>query len=335
MSLTGRFSALFLSVLALVLVGFSTVLYVSARIYLDRQVGDRLTSALAILAAAAEVHPEGVEWEPQERVLPLGQESGPERLRWMVFDDRGRRLDHSRNLADSDLTPAWVPRPGTVELPGRLVDRQGRAWRASQRRIRSDAIPESGSRAVGHPQKGGDSRASEVFHPSLVLTACALLDPAESTLAVLGGFLVALSVGIWLLAALLCRRLSRRALTPLTQMVASARGLDAADAGWCLEKAGTGDELDELGDAFNDLLSRLHVAYERQRRFSSDASHQLRTPVTVLIGQIEVALRQDRSGEEYRRILNSALGRAVQLGRIVEALMFLGRAEAEVAAPGM
>ncbi len=177
------------------------------------------------------------------------------------------------------------------------------------------------------------SLASEVFHPSLVLTACAPLEPAESTLALLGGFLVALSGGIWLLSALLCRRLSRRALTPLTQMVASARGLDAADAGWCLEKAGTGDELDELGDAFNDLLSRLHVAYERQRRFSGDASHQLRTPVTVLIGQIEVALRQDRSGEEYRRILNSALGRAVQLGRIVDALMFLGRAEAESQLP--
>ncbi len=105
------------------------------------------------------------------------------------------------------------------------------------------------------------------------------------------------------------------------------------DAGWCLDEAGTGDELDELGRAFNDLLSRLHVAYERQRRFSSDASHQLRTPLTVLIGQIEVALRQERSGEEYRRILGSALGRAVQLGRIVEALMFLGRAEADAQLP--
>ena len=97
-------------------------------------------------------------------------------------------------------------------------------------------------------------------------------------------------------------------------MVASARGLDAADPGWSLAEAGTGDELDDLGRAFNDLLARLHVAYERQRRFSGDASHQLRTPLTVLIGQLEVALRHERSGEEYRRVLSSALGRAVQLG---------------------
>ena len=132
---------------------------------------------------------------------------------------------------------------------------------------------------------------------------------------------------------MLSRGLSRRALAPLSRVVESARGLDAADSGWCLAEAGTGDELDVLGRAFNDLLARLHVAYERQRRFSGDASHQLRTPLTVLIGQLQVALRHDRSGEEYRRALTSALGRAEQLARIVEALLFLGRAEADAGLP--
>ena len=61
----------------------------------------------------------------------------------------------------------------------------------------------------------------------------------------------------------------------------------------------------------------------------------MRTPLTVLIGQLEVALRHERSGEEYRRALTSALGRAVQLGQIVEALLFLGRAEAEAGLPGV
>ncbi len=155
----------------------------------------------------------------------------------------------------------------------------------------------------------------------------------EATLATLAWLLAALSAGIWLAAAVLCRGLSRRALAPLSRVVESARGLDAADAGWCLAEAGTGDELDLLGRAFNDLLARLHVAYERQRRFSGDASHQLRTPLTVLIGQLQVALRYDRSGEEYRRALTSALGRAEQLARIVEALLFLGRAEADAGLP--
>jgi signal transduction histidine kinase len=154
-------------------------------------------------------------------------------------------------------------------------------------------------------------------------------------MATLGGLLAALSAGIWLASAIVCRGLSRRALRPLTRLVESARGLDAADPGWSLAEAGTGDELDDLGRAFNDLLARLNVAYERQRRFSGDASHQLRTPLTVLIGQLQVALRQDRSGEEYRRALTSALGRAEQLARIVEALLFLSRAEADAGLPGV
>jgi signal transduction histidine kinase len=333
MSLTGRFSALFLSALGFVLVGFSTALYISARIYLDRQISDRLSSALAVLAAAAEIHPEGVEWEPQERVLPLGQETGAERLRWMVFDDRGDRIDHSRNLADADLTAAWIPHPGFPLLPARLVDRHGRPWRISQRRIRPTAAPGSGSRAALRAPPGSPD-PTELFHPSLVLTVAAPLGPMETTLAALAWFLIAFGVGIWLLAALLCRRLSRKALAPLLRIAASARGLDATDPGWSLDEAGTGDELDDLGRAFNDLLARLHAAFERQRRFSGDVSHQLRTPLAVLIGQIEVALRRERSSDEYRRVLDSALRRAVQLRQIVEALLFLGRAGEDAQIPG-
>src|SRR5262249_5079128 len=211
---TGRFSGLFLSGLGLVLIGFSLALYAAARIYLERQVRDRLDAALAVLAAAAEVHADGVEWEPQERVLPLGQESGADRLRWMVFDEKGHRVDHSRNLADADLTAAWTPQPGTGELPAHLVDRRGRAYRGSQRRIRPDAAAASGSRAAVRREPADDWQPAERLHPSLVLTVCAPTGPMEAILATLGWFLIVLSVMIGLIAALVCRRLSRRALSP-------------------------------------------------------------------------------------------------------------------------
>lgn len=337
MSLTGRFSALFLAALGLSLAIFSTALYVSARVYLDRRVRERLDAALAILAAAAEIHPDSVEWEPQERSIALGQETGADRLRWVVLDDQGRPLDRSPNLAESeDLAEELARHAGAGR--GRLTDRQGAAWRVSRRVLEPGVVPSPGPRdheagpAGRRPPRGGHGPA---FPRSLTLVACAPLGPTEATLATLGGLLAALSGGIWLAAAAVCRGLSRRALRPLTRMVESARGLDAADPGWSLAEAGTRDELDDLGRAFNDLLSRLHVAYERQRRFSGDASHQLRTPLTILIGQLQVALRHERSGEEYRRALTSALGRAEQLARIIEALLFLCRAEAEAGLPGV
>ena len=166
-----------------------------------------------------------------------------------------------------------------------------------------------------------------------MITVCVPIDPVKQVLAKLATLLLGVSAMAWIVAALLGRSICRRVLAPLTNMVAAARGLDATDVGWSLELAGTNDELDELGRAFNDLLARLRVAYERQRRFSIEASHQLRTPLTALIGQVEVGLRRDRSEQEYRRVLGLVGGQASNLARIVEALLFLGRAESEAELP--
>lgn len=86
----------------------------------------------------------------------------------------------------------------------------------------------------------------------------------------------------------------------------------------------TGDELAELTSAFNALLDRLQESFLRQQRFTGDASHQLRTPLTAILGQIEVTLRRDRSAEEYHRVLSLVHGRATHLKHIVDALLFLG-----------
>jgi signal transduction histidine kinase len=116
-------------------------------------------------------------------------------------------------------------------------------------------------------------------------------------------------------------------LVPLTRLVESAQSLDATNPGWMLADVGTRDELDDLRRVFNELLTRLHEAYDRQGRFSSEASHQLRTPVAVMIGHLEVAQRYERSGEEYRRVIQMAHKRAIELGQIVESLLFLSRAD--------
>jgi signal transduction histidine kinase len=327
MSLTGRFSALFLAALALALAGFSASIYVAARFHLESRVAERVDAALDILAAAAEIHPDGVEWEPGERFLPLGAGDGPDQLRWIIHDDRGRRVDRSINLAESELTADWAPRPKSGPDESRLTDRLGRTWLVARRRIFPGRTARTGSQAAAVTREPPAMDPPVLFFPTLDLMACASLEPTASTLASLAWFLIALNSGVWVLAALLCRRLSRHALAPLRRLAESARGLGAADPGWCLEEAGTGDELDELGRAFNDLLARLHRAYQHQRAFSGAASHQLRTPLTSLIGQIEVALRRERTAEEYRHALGAALPRAVQLGRVIESLLYLSQNE--------
>jgi two-component system, OmpR family, sensor kinase len=151
----------------------------------------------------------------------------------------------------------------------------------------------------------------------------------QKSLQTLAIVLTALSLVLWLSVALLGRWLCRRALTPLTRMAAAARTIHADDLGQRLPNARTGDELEDLGRAFNDLLARLQESFERQQRFTGDASHQLRTPLTTILGQIEVLFRRERPVEECERVLKLVQKQAAQLRLIVEMMLFLARADAE------
>jgi signal transduction histidine kinase len=172
-------------------------------------------------------------------------------------------------------------------------------------------------------------------HRALTLTAALDVRPVEATLGMLIRATAGLSVALWVLAALLGRRYCRRALRPLSRMAESARDIGPAELEGRLPVPRTGDELQDLGDAFNDLLGRLQEAFERQRRFTGDASHQLRTPLAAMLGQVEVALRRERPPEDYRRVLGLVRDQAAHLGQMVEMLLFLARADAEAEFPGL
>jgi signal transduction histidine kinase len=172
-------------------------------------------------------------------------------------------------------------------------------------------------------------------HRILVLSAAIAESPTQSLLARLAITLCLLSGGLWCAAAVLGRWWCGRALAPLTEMAAAARHMSPAAWKDRLPNPGTVDELADLGMAFNDLLTRLEDAFDRQRRFTGDASHQLRTPLTAILGQIDVALRRQRTAEEYREVLSLVHRQAEHLCRIVESLLFLARADGENQLPSL
>jgi signal transduction histidine kinase len=328
MTLTTRLSLFTLAALALVLAGFSATVYFLAQSYLYQQVEDRLESTLNMLVAVAELKPDGVEWEPHERHLSLDPQQGSTPVFWLVSDDQGRVVDGSPDVASREFltgaTKDLVP-----DRPARLLpDGQGLAWRVAQRRL---AAKTSGQKPA--TKLAGPLPKEEVRYPALVWTAGVLLQPVQTTLRNLALALVGVATSLWLLACVLSRWLCRRALLPVSRMAETARGMDTTDLGSRLPPAGTADEVDDLGRAFNGLLDRLQESFERQRRFTGDASHQLRTPLTALLGQIEVALRRERSPGEYQRVLTSVQGQALHLRQLVEMLLFLARADAEARLP--
>jgi signal transduction histidine kinase len=106
-----------------------------------------------------------------------------------------------------------------------------------------------------------------------------------------------------------------------------------ADFGLRLPVGSSHDELSELGSAFNHLLDQLQTAFDRQSRFAGDAAHQLRNPLAVLQGQLDVARRRPRTTEEYVRTLDVLADQAAELRQIVESLLFLAHSDADASPP--
>lgn len=324
MTLTNRLSLFFLTTLAVVLVGFSSALYFLASTYLHGQVEERLHAAVNILTAAAEVAPDGVEWEPAERQLNFGTGSFGEPVAWYVHDNQGRIVDRSTQpAADHFLAEAVPPLQNDQSATG-YFDWQGEPWQFRRQRI-APPVPIIAPRAT----PGKDDRK----HPALSITAGVSLAPVLVTLRRLAGVLVGLSLAVWLLALLLGRTVCRRALLPVRHMAASARAMNADDLCRRLPTVDTKDELEDFNRAFNNLLDRLQESFQRQQRFTGDASHQLRTPLTAILGQIEVALRRPRPAAEYEQVLTTVQQQAEHLRHIVESLLFLARADAESRQP--
>jgi heavy metal sensor kinase len=341
MSLTSRLSAFFLAALALVLVGFSLSLYLLAQSYLYQKAKDRLSSALDTLAAAAEVKPAVLHWEPEEHHLMLGKDDGADHLRWEVRDGRGQPVDRSANLKGT-LFVEGLPASAMEGKSVQDIDRAGHPWCLARRRLRPEHFSPSLSQpaSVLSPTANSDRDGSHRHlpsnqHPELILAAGLSLEPLQETLHRLALTLAALSLGLWLAAAAAGRWICRNVLAPMTRMASAARVMNAKDLHHRLPSPGTGDELEALHDSFNGLLARLEEAFERQRRFSGDVSHQLRTPLTAMLGQIEVILRRERPPQEYRQVLTRVHQQAVQLQQIVEMLLFLARADAEALLPSL
>ena len=87
------------------------------------------------------------------------------------------------------------------------------------------------------------------------------------------------------------------------------------------------DEISRLIETFNEMISRLDQSFHQIKQFSSDASHELKTPLTILKGEVEVALRKERTSQDYEQILRSNLEEINRMSKIVDDLLLLARTE--------
>ncbi|MGB8061421.1 MAG: heavy metal sensor histidine kinase [Candidatus Sulfotelmatobacter sp.] len=130
--------------------------------------------------------------------------------------------------------------------------------------------------------------------------------------------LIAAGVGYWM---------SRRALSPVDALVRTACEVGGANLGSRLQKLETGDELQRLSDTLNEMLDRIETAFLRVTQFTADASHELRTPVSLIRTEAELALRRSRGEAEYKESLRHILLEAERTTVLIEQLLSLARAD--------
>ncbi len=126
-----------------------------------------------------------------------------------------------------------------------------------------------------------------------------------------------------------------RGLRPVDELAKRVAGVDEHALGQSINLPDLPRELTPILEQFNELLSRINLAFERERRFSSNVAHELRTPLSGLRTIIDVAITQPRSPEQYQSYLKNLQQVAVQLQTLTEGLLDLTRLERGLVSPKM
>src|SRR5262245_8177246 len=121
--------------------------------------------------------------------------------------------------------------------------------------------------------------------------------------------------------------ISGRALQPVDTLTTAVEAIGPNDLSSRLPVPGTRDELQRLAEAWNRMLGRIAASVEQMKRFTADAAHELRTPVTIVMSTAEVALRRERDADAYRTALSEIHAETVRLATLIEELLWLARTD--------
>ncbi len=126
-----------------------------------------------------------------------------------------------------------------------------------------------------------------------------------------------------ILVVLISFAFSRTLIQPINNIIKEVKKIGSENLHLRLKVSGQNDSLSKLMSTFNDMLDRLETSFETQKNFISNASHELNTPLTTIIGEADLALTKERRSEEYVETISIILGEAEKLEQKTKALLLL------------
>jgi signal transduction histidine kinase len=278
-----RLAAAFTAVMALVLLAVATLTVDHTKESLDAAITESLSTQLANLRPIA----------ADDDPLLAGGDSDTGQ---QIVAPGGQVLTATSSLAgQTALSPAQLD----TALRGQVIADRPRLGNM-EGPVRVAAGPAPGGRVVVAAQSLADRDAAVADLRNELAVSFPIL-------------LLATAIGAYLLAA--------AALRPVERMRARAAGITATDAHARLPVPPARDEIQYLGTTFNELLQRLQNALERERQFVIDAGHELRTPLSLLTTELELALRRSRSNPELVAAVRSALHETTRMSRLARDLL--------------
>ena len=162
---------------------------------------------------------------------------------------------------------------------------------------------------------------------NFVILVSAIDSQGNKRLSDLIEIMIVLLVGTLALLFFIGRWFAKKALQPIDNVVTQMQTVRASNLSMRIDEGNGKDEISTLAQNFNSLLKHLQNAFELQQSFVTNASHELRTPVTSIIGEIEVAMHKARTPDEYQSILRSVLGDAERLKETISGLLELAQVD--------
>lgn len=293
-SLTFRLVSWYCGLLLVLGAAFAAFSYFS----FDRFVEQATRSTLASRADAAWSMANGLLGDKQVLAALIEQRFAPEAQNRLIrISGDGQIFYQSGAPEDHEFDPAAVPLPSTRNLP--TLEKRGNLFIF----VKSFTMP--GGRILT-VESGRSADLMEQAERRLV-TALIFGLPILLIVAAVGGYI-----------------LVQRALAPVEGMIEAAEALTFNSPRKRLPLAGTEDRIDALGRTLNRMLERLDNSYQHASRFSADAAHELRTPLAIMRGELELLATEDLA-EPMQSAVENILGETARLSQIVESLIAMAQ----------
>ena len=305
-SLRFKLTVWYVVILGILLISFSSFLYFTLSKSLHRDVDNKLRSLAELIASESASPLSKFGFGSIDQALETSMSLKPIGKFIQVLDESGQIGKKSDNLKN-------------VQLPISLN---------ALKNASKGLITFETNRSIGNaPLRIITFPVLENSHIAKIIQVASSLEDVEDALNTLFIILMVTVPLALMIASLGGQFLAYKALKPVDNITQTARLITSQNLNQRIKPPKIKDEIARLIETFNEMISRLDQSFCQIKQFTSDASHELKTPLTILKGEVEVTLRKERESPEYQQTLKSNLEEINRMSQIVDDLLLLSKAD--------